>query len=69
MNWEKAIKESPKGTCIREVNNGDFKITTIKYKDGSGYNLVASGGKMDHFLSRPATEFELEGFNDWTPSK
>lgn len=68
MDWEKAIEESVKGTATRIIEYGNDKNTIVKYKDGSGYNLVSNNGKVDFFLSRPAADFELNGFDDWQPS-
>ena len=70
MNWQEAIKESKKGTATRVVNNGNgLKRIIIRYKDGSGYLLASKAGKVDYFLSRPAQNFEMEGFTDWQPSE
>ncbi len=69
MDWKDAINTSKKGTATRIIENGSLKTAIIKYRDGSGYSLVSNNGKVDHFLSRPAADFELEGFTDWEPSK
>ncbi len=68
MDWQQAIKKSPKGTATRIEKDGFIKSTITRYKDGSGYNLVSSNGKVDFFLSRPAQNYELDGFTDWEPS-
>jgi TusA-related sulfurtransferase len=70
MEWTKAIEESKKGTAIRIIHgdNGS-KRTIIKYKDGSGYCLASQNGKVDYLMSRPAQEFEMNGFNDWQPGE
>ncbi len=70
MEWTLAIEKSKKGTATRVIMNGDgSKRTIIRYNDGSGFCLASNNGKVDFFLSRPAQDFEMNGFKDWQPSE
>ena len=56
MNPEEALELSLKGTAKRTSIEGDvYKLSTIRYKDGSGYCLASKNEKVDFFHSKPGT--------------
>lgn len=71
MTWQEAISKSTNGNAIRIMKSkkDEVKRTILRYKDGSGYCLASKDGKVDFFLSRPAQDFEMDGFTDWEPSE
>lgn len=70
MNWDEAIKQSKKGTAFRRVETDRYRITFVRYSDGSCFKLVAfkDTGKVNYDLSRPAEKKDIEGYSDWEPS-
>jgi hypothetical protein len=68
MHWQEAIQKSKKGTATRTEEKQGRTITTIRYKDGSGFVLTAEKMNVDFSNSREAQSEELNGFTDWEPS-
>lgn len=70
MSKSEAIEQSEKGTATRiDYPSTGFKETVIAYRDGSGFILVSLMGKVQFDACREAKNNELEGFEDWEPSK
>lgn len=69
MKLLEAIEKSSRGTATRIVeDDGHKKVAIIGYRSGEGYRLVSFKGKVDFFLSGPATEMEMRNRKDWEPS-
>jgi hypothetical protein len=69
MDWKVAIALSEKGTATRKQKVENRDETFIRYKDGSGFKIVAVNGKVDFELSRTVGFKEVDGYDDWQPSK
>jgi len=68
MDWRDAINQSKKGTASRVLKEGDKTLTTIRYRDGSGYRLVAVNGGVVFNLCGEVPQHKMDGFTDWKPS-
>lgn len=69
MNWQEAISKSKKGSATRKQKNGKWDETFLRFRDGSGYKLVAENGVVNYRLSTSELPKEkLDGYTDWQPS-
>ena len=70
MNWQNAIKKSPRHAAIRFVDiKRGFKRCTLKYVDASGITFITINNRTDGYKNaRPALSHELEGYKDWEPA-
>lgn len=68
MNWRKAITQSIKGTATRVEEKEGKKYSTIRYNDGSGYQLVSEGNTVIWNMTGELPSSKLEGYDDWQPS-
>lgn len=68
MDYKEAIEKSPRGTAKRVHREKDhIKVIVYYHKNGDTFSEYLVNDKIDYFLSRPAADFELEGFEDWEP--
>ena len=60
MNWQEAVRLSPKGKAIRTDYQNGLTRKMIRYAEDHGYIETVAGG-----VFRPGQASELEGFLDW----
>lgn len=66
MHWQEACRKSKENKAITRTNGGRVMIRNI---DGSG--IIEKYGYRGYNKSpfREATDWDLEGHNDWEPFK